>query len=80
MNIQGKINKLIAAFKAKGYVIKIDTQQYFSEEREKIVTKYILWETHPKEGEVYYSKIDLLKRLAELYKKVVDSSGKKTNA
>lgn len=75
MNIQGKINKLIAAFKAKGYVIKIDTQQYFSEEREKIVTKYILWETHPKEGEVYYSKIDLLKRLAELYKKVGDSSG-----
>ena len=75
MNIQGKINKLIAAFKAKGYVIKIDTQQYFSEEREKIVTKYILWETHPKEGEVYYSKIDLLKRLAELYNKVGDSSG-----
>ena len=75
MNIQGKINKLIAAFKAKGYIIKIDTKQYFNEERQKIVTKYILWETHPKDGEVFYSKVNLLKRLAELYKKVGDSNG-----
>ncbi|GAA0684763.1 hypothetical protein [Clostridium cadaveris] len=75
MNIQSKINKLLVALRQKGYVIKLNTTQYYSEEKEKIITKYILWESHPKEGETYYSKIDILKRLIEIYKEVGGADG-----
>ncbi|MBS4958272.1 MAG: hypothetical protein KHZ99_14665 [Clostridium sp.] len=75
MNIQGKINKLLQAFRAKGYILKINTEQFLSEDESRMMTKYILYESHPKKGEVFYSKIKLLIYLAELYKKVGGSSG-----
>jgi predicted double-glycine peptidase len=71
MNVQGKINKLLLALRMKGRIIKKDTQQWYAEDSGKVITKYILYEEHPKkDGEVFYSKIQMLKYLAEKYKKV----------
>lgn len=73
MNVQPKINKLLAALRAKGIVYKINTQQFYSEEQERICTKMILWEDHPnRDGEVFYSRVKLLQYLAERWKEVND--------
>lgn len=70
-NIQKKINKLLMALRQKGIVYKINTQQFYSEKQERICTKLILWEEHPQmDGEVFYSKVELLKHLAERWKEV----------
>lgn len=66
-NIQGSINKLLYALKLKGEEYRINTEQYYMEDR--LVTKYILYQEHPKkDGEGFYSKVKLLKHLADLYK------------
>lgn len=75
MNIQNKINKLLQAFRMKGYILKINTEQFLSEDESRIMTKYILYESHPKKGQVFYSKVKLLIYLADLYKKVGGADG-----
>lgn len=78
MNIQSKINKLLMALKVKGIYLYIDTTQFTvneGEPSERMITKYIVYETHPKEGEVFYSKIKILLYLADLYKKVGGADG-----
>ncbi|MBS5886683.1 hypothetical protein [Clostridium sp.] len=75
MNIQGKINKLLQAFRNKGYMLKINTEQFLSEDESRMMTKYILYESHPKKGEVFYSKVKMLIYLADLYKKVGGADG-----
>lgn len=66
-NIQGSINKLLYSLKLKGEEYKINTEQFYIEDR--LVTKSTLYKDHPKkDGEVFYSKIKLLKHLAEIYK------------
>lgn len=75
MDIQKKISKLLLSLRMKGYIYKINVSQYYSEEKQKIINKYILWDTHQKEGEVFYSKIKLLEYLIELYKKVGVNDG-----
>ncbi len=73
MNVQPKINKLLAALRTKGIVYKINTQQFYSEEQERLCTKMILWEDHPnRDGEVFYSKVKMLQYLAERWKEVND--------
>ena len=70
-NIQTKINKLLKALRAAGVVYKINTQQFYSEQQDRLCTKMILWEFNPHEdGEVFYSKIELLKYLAERWTEV----------
>lgn len=70
-NIQTKINKLLMALRLKGIVYKVNTSQYYSEKRERICTKLILWEDHPnRDGEVFYSKVEMLKYLADRWKEV----------
>lgn len=70
-NIQTKINKLLIALRLKGIVYKVNTSQYYSEKRERICTKMILWEDHPnRDGEVFYSKVEMLKYLADRWKEV----------
>lgn len=72
-NIQTKISKLLKALRAAGVVYKINTQQFYSEQQERLCTKMILWEEHPnRDGEVFYSKVELLKYLAERWKEVND--------
>lgn len=76
MNIQSKIKKVLLALKVKkGIIIKIDTQQFYSEEKQKVFTKNIVYEDHPKNGEIFYSKVDMLKYLVNLYKGTGDLSG-----
>ena len=66
-NIQGSINKLLYALKLKGEIYKINTEQFYIEDRS--VTKYIVYQTHPKkDGEIFYSKVKILKYLANKYK------------
>lgn len=72
-NIQTKINKLLKALRAAGVAYKINTQQFYSEQQDRLCTKMILWEEHPnRDGETFYSKVELLKHLAERWKEVKD--------
>lgn len=77
-NIQKKINKLLMALRQQGIVYKINTQQFYSEKQDRICTKLILWEEHPqRDGEAFYSKVELLKYLVERWKEVrEDGEGK----
>ena len=71
MNVQGKINNLLKALRQQGIVYKINTQQFYSEKQDRICTKLILWEEHPqRDGKVFYSKVEMLKYLAERWKEV----------
>lgn len=66
-NIQGSINKLLYALKLKGEIYKINTEQFYIEDR--LVTKYIVYQLHPKkDGKTFYSKIKILKYLVNKYK------------
>lgn len=70
-NIQTKINKLMMALRQKGIVYKINTAQFYSEDQERLCTKMILWEYNPHEdGEVFWSRVELLKYLAAKWKEV----------
>lgn len=70
-NVQKKINKFLTALRQQGIVYKINTQQFYSEKQKRICTKLILWEEHPqRDGEAFYSKVELLKHLAERWKEV----------
>ncbi len=72
-NVQQTINKLLLAFRKQGRIYKINTQQFYSEEQERIITKMILWEESPRgDGEEFYSKVDLLRYLVDEWKKVND--------
>jgi len=74
MNLQPKINKLITALRLHGEMVKVNTQQYFSEKQGRVCTKWILWEEHPnRDGETFYSRADLLKALAERWREVIES-------
>ena len=74
MNLQPKINKLITALRLHGEMVKVNTQQYFSEKQGRVCTKWILWEEHPnRDGETFYSRADLLKALAERWREVIKS-------
>lgn len=75
-NIKQTINRLLLALQSKGIILKINTQQFYSEQQERVCTKMILWEDSPKDGEVFYSCAELLKALAERWKEVSDYEGK----
>lgn len=73
INLQPKINKLITALRMHGAMVKVNTQQYFSEKQGRVCTKWILWEEHPnRDGETFYSKAELLKALAEKWREVIE--------
>ena len=75
MNIQSKINKLLMALKFKGIYIRINTEQFPTDDMERMITKYIVYETHPRQGQVFYSKVNILEYLVKLYKKVGGADG-----
>lgn len=74
MNIQRNIDKIMLALRMKGYDYCIDTKQFYSDKLEKYCTKYILHDGNPKDGEVFFSKVKLLKHLVFLYKGIGDPS------
>lgn len=78
-NTQSKINKLLKALRTKGVIYKVNIQQFYSKEQDRLCNKMILWECNPHEdGEVFYSRIELLKYLAEKWKEVKDHGSGKT--
>lgn len=79
-NIQPKINKLLAALRKKGRVYKINTQQWYSEEQDRLITKMIIWQDNPnRDGEVFYSRVELLKYLVEQWNEVNDHGEESEN-
>ena len=54
--------------------MKIDTEQFYNDE-DKLITKYIVYDIHPKKGEVFYSKVKVLLYLVDLYKEVGGADG-----
>ena len=53
MNIQSKINKLLMALRVKGIYLRINTEQFPSDDMDRMITKYIVYETHPRQGQVF---------------------------
>lgn len=75
MNIGKKINLLLIALRKRDVFLMLNKEQYYSEKRDDVCTKYILFEEHPKkDGIVFFSQIQVLKYLAELYRKLGDLS------
>lgn len=63
------------AIRQKGIIIKVNQEQFYLEEKEKICTKYIVYTTKPKDGKNFFSKIDMLKYLADYYKGIGVANG-----
>lgn len=94
MNIQSKINKLIKALNAKGYIYLVNKEQFLSKKFKKVCSIYKLFhlmsideynKMYPDdrkdskkydyvkvEKESSFNPIDILLKLAELYKEVGD--------
>lgn len=82
MNIGALIRKLQLALLQKDVLMRINTKQFYSEEKSKIVTKYIITtpkrvKNNIKNTKVYegYSKIGVLQYLADTYKNVGGANG-----
>nr|DAI56084.1 MAG TPA: hypothetical protein [Caudoviricetes sp.] len=78
MNLNGKINKLLQAFRARGQIVLLTRKQIFSEQYG-VLTKYTVIEQydtvrsqkHKKKKEVIaegFKQLDILKALVEHYK------------
>ena len=75
MNTQSQINKLLFAIREKGKELKMNTVQFYSEEKGRYCTKYILYTVRKKDEESFYSPIRVLKYLADMYKELGDNNG-----
>lgn len=92
MNINQNINKLLYALKQRGQIYKINSFKFYSEKNDKYSTKYQIMkrkfvpvlnedmeiEYQEKYEQDYdcYSKIDLMKYLAEEHRQGSEASGK----
>lgn len=87
MEIGASIKKLQTALLMKNTQVKINTKEYYSEVSNKMMTKYSVTtpivkknkkgELKMKDEPIYegYSKVEVLKCLASLYKKLGDANG-----
>ncbi len=63
MNIRATINKLQSALIAKGYIYKINTYQFYSEQQNRMITSYGITQKQPyrkKNGEISEKDVELL--------------------
>ena len=63
MNIRATINKLQSALIAKGYIYKINTYQFYSDQRNRMITSYRITQKQPyrkKNGEMSEKDAELL--------------------
>lgn len=84
MNIRKTINKLQYALIAKGYIYKINTYQFYSDQQNRMITGYRITEKQPyrkKNGEMSEkdvellnscSQVEVLKRFSDRWKEVKD--------
>ena len=69
MNIRKTINKLQSALIAKGYIYKINTYQFFSEQQNRMITGYRITEKQPyqkKNGEMSVKDVELLNSCSQV--------------
>lgn len=69
MNIRKTINKLQSALIAKGYIYKINTYQFFSEQQNRMITGYRIMQKQPyrkKNGEMSEKDVELLNSCSQV--------------
>lgn len=76
MNIKATINKLQSALIAKGYIYKINTYQFFSEQQNRMITGYRITKKQGKKDVELLnscSQVEVLKWFAEKWKEVMEN-------
>ena len=71
MNLNGKLKKLQTALVKKGIIIKINTNQFYSEEQHRMITQYRVCEDN-EELIKTCSMVEVIKCLLERYRQVVE--------
>lgn len=69
MNIRKTINKLQSVLIAKGYIYKINTYQFFSDQQNRMITGYRITEKQPyrkKNGEMMEKDVELLNSCSQV--------------
>ncbi len=69
MNIRKTINKLQSALIAKGYIYKINTYQFFSDQQNRMITGYRITQKQPyrkKNGEMSAKDVELLNSCSQV--------------
>ncbi len=69
MNIKSTIKKLQTALIQRGYIYKIGTYQFFSEEQDRMITGYKVTEKQPyrkKNGEMSEKDVELLNTCSQV--------------
>lgn len=69
MNIRKTINKLQSALIAKGYIYKINTFQFYSEQQNRMITGYRITQKQPyqkKNGEMSEKDVELFNSCSQV--------------
>ena len=69
MNIKATINKLQKALIQHGYIYKINTYQFYSEQQNRMITGYRITQKQPyrkKNGEMSEKDVELLNRCSQV--------------
>lgn len=69
MNIRKTINKLQSALIAKGYIYKINTFQFYSEQQNRMIAGYRITEKQPhrkKNGKMYVKDVELFNSCSQV--------------
>ena len=69
MNIRAKINKLQKALIQRGYIYKINTYQFYSEQQNRMITGYRITHKQPyrkKNGEMSVKDVELLNSCSQV--------------
>lgn len=69
MNIRKTINKLQSALIAKGYIYKINTYQFYSDQQNRMITGYRITEKQPyrkKNGEMSVKDVELMNSCSQV--------------
>lgn len=69
MNIRATINKLQKALIQRGYIYKINTYQFYSEQQNRMITGYRITQKQPyrkKNGEISKKDVELLNSCSQV--------------
>lgn len=69
MNIRKTINKLQSALITKGYIYKINTYQFYSDQQNRMITGYRITQKQPcrkKNGEMSVKDVELLNNCSKV--------------
>lgn len=70
-NPNAMVKKLLFALNRLDEHYKMSTTQYYNQNKDKMTTKYTIYQIHPKsDGEDFYSSTDVVIFLAKKYKEI----------